>query len=61
MNFIDYIEEKKLKEQFQTKLQYSNTLGTDGITARKFIHILDNEIDLITQLSHIKKSSISYV
>lgn len=49
MNFIDYIEEKKLKEQFQTKLQYSNTLGTDGITVRKFIHILDNEIDLINK------------
>ena len=56
MNFIDYIEEKKLKEQFQTKLQYSNTLGTDGITARKFIHILNNEIDLINSTFAHSKS-----
>lgn len=48
MNFIDYIEEKKLKEQFQTKLQYSNTLGTDGITARKFIHILESHLQIQT-------------
>lgn len=47
MKFIEYLERKILKDDFNIKLQYSNTLGTDGISTNKFSKILDEEIDLI--------------
>jgi len=47
LKFIEYLESKTLKDDFNIKLQYSNTLGTDGISTNKFSKILDEEIDLI--------------
>jgi len=47
LKFIEYLERKILKDDFNIKLQYSNTLGTDGISTNKFSKILDEEIDLI--------------
>ena len=47
MKFIEYLESKTLKDDFNIKLRYSNTLGTDGISTNKFSKILDEEIDLI--------------
>jgi retron-type reverse transcriptase len=47
MKFTKYLKRKVLKKEFKKKLQYSKTLGTDGITVNKFQSILDDEIDII--------------
>ena len=47
MKFTKYLKRKTLKATFESKLQYSYTLGTDGISTNKFAQILDDEIDII--------------
>ena len=47
MKFTKYLKRKTLKATFETKLQNSYTLGTDGISTSKFAEIIDEEIDII--------------
>lgn len=47
MKFTKYLKRKALKATFNKKLQYSHTLGSDGISTNKFSEILDEEIDII--------------
>jgi len=47
LKFTKYLKRKALKKTFNTKLKYSNTLGTDGISTNKFSDIIDEEIDII--------------
>jgi len=47
LKFTKYLKRKKLKNTFESKLQYSFTMGTDGITTTKFSEIIDEEISII--------------
>ena len=47
MKFRKYLKRKTLTKTFTTKLQHSNTLGTDGISTNKFSEIIDEEITII--------------
>lgn len=58
MNFFNYIEQKKLSQDFDKKLKNSKTLGTDGVTVEKFGNILDDEIDIINR--KVKNSTYKF-
>ena len=47
MKFTKYLKRKTLIKTFETKLQHSHTLGTDGISTKKFAEIIDDEITII--------------
>ncbi|MEA2018851.1 MAG: reverse transcriptase/maturase family protein [Campylobacterota bacterium] len=47
MKFTKYLKRKTLKDTFDNKLQYSYTLGSDGISTNKFSEIIDEEITII--------------
>lgn len=56
MEFLAYLDTQTLREVFDTKLKYRQTIGSDGITTRKFEEILDEEIEIIQR----KTANLTY-
>jgi RNA-directed DNA polymerase len=54
-----YLKRKTLNHTFDTKLKYSYTLGTDGISTNKFSEIIDEEISIIKRKVKNKTYNIS--
>ena len=56
MEFLDYLNKKALKKSFKKKLKSKHTMGSDGITTKKFEEILNDEIKIIRR----KTANLSY-
>jgi len=59
MHFLDYLTHERLTNIYDSKLQHSTTLGTDGINAEKFASILDEEIETIRRKIGNKSYKVS--
>ena len=59
MKFNKYIKRKTLKKKFKKIQNTSITMGTDGVTTKKFKTILNDEIDIIKRKVKNKTYNVS--